>query len=122
MDYKKQNGGLFRARRVCSVHAVESFREGALFARGVVLVDKVLTGGLVDLLDGVGVAGGSGLLVAGGDGGVELLDAGTQSGPLGLVGGVLNLAELNALLGGLDIGQMTHLPKLDGAASCAVRK
>ena len=97
---------------VGSTDAVELQGESALLVSGVILVKNTLRSSLIDSLDcdlvstlGLGAIAFSGSRL-------ELLERGLQCGLIGLVAGVADLSDLNALLGRLNIRQTKHLLRI----------
>ena len=81
----------------------------ALLAGSSVLVKDPLFHGLVHRLHSSLEGGVGQVLVAGSDGGVELLHSGLERGLRSLVTLVLNLGDQNSFLCGFDVGHGLHL-------------
>ena len=99
-------------------HCVELGRHLGLLVRGVVLVDQVLAGSLVDSPDrSLERDLGTGLVTLG-DGSLELLDRGLHRALLGLVLGVAGLGQLVAFRGRFDVG---HGIRTSSILNCIVK-
>jgi hypothetical protein len=104
---KRRDCGVFcvHSSELQSGHGLDSLRQAALVARGLVLVDDFLVGNAVNHAHGRLQNSRGGGLVACGDGSANFLDGGTQLGTLGHVVGALDNCLTGALAG---LGGIRH--------------